>query len=192
MRVFFFLVLYLIIKHLMCLVLAVHIIMLHLRPKQNTMNSLPEIESTYRSQLQETQQRIASAKQQIYRIALLRISVFAGGVVATVYAWPLGAVVVVPVMLLFSCCLLYLVRFTTVVFIRKTTSKRKREVNAGVAGTWLRLFQHSMRAKSLLTRRTAIRTTSICLVTPLFFPVPFNRGDSSRRTDFGEWMKHRC
>lgn len=94
------------------------------------MNSLPEIESTYRSQLQETQQRIASAKQQIYRIALLRISVFAGGVVATVYAWPLGAVVVVPVMLLFLVAFLYLVKVHNRCFYKKDYLEKKAEVNA--------------------------------------------------------------
>ena len=94
------------------------------------MNSLPEIESTYRSQLLETQQRIASAKQQIYRIALLRISVFAGGVVATVYAWPLGAVVVVPVMLLFLVAFLYLVKVHNRCFYKKDYLEKKAEVNA--------------------------------------------------------------
>jgi hypothetical protein len=47
-----------------------------------------------------------------------------------VYAWPLGAVVVVPVMLLFLVPFYTLSRFTTVVSIKKDYLEKKAEVNA--------------------------------------------------------------
>ena len=93
------------------------------------MNHLDEIITTYQQIIKETQGKLSSAKQKIYRIGTIRLLLFAVGIAGAIYLWHDGWLPVTVIIAVTFIPFLALVKYHNRLFRRKEYLEKKIKIN---------------------------------------------------------------